>query len=523
MALRKLTNIGQEYWFALIECVYFSVGRIGAEHCRQWRQCTDHSLQRRQSTRSIHVRGRGQQSVCVRRPQRTWQRVRRDSLRRPLGCSVMHYGPRARRPHLRLLRLCLLLTLLSLLLSACSPEPEMPGLNRAPKASAALRVWLWPGSGLEPLLQRYASEHPEVDVETVIFQYDDVVPSVLSAFATKADAPDLVLLEASQLKQLKRFQQQFYNLYEYGDEKVHYLDWKWRQAESKDSGFLYAMPVDIGPVALAYRRDVLQDAGLPSDREEVAAMLKDWDDLELIGRIIKQNTGAVLFDNITNVFLSYLNQYDGQYAAPAENGLSPRVREAWERAISFHRLGLSAGLPSQTSAWAEGAVHAKFALVLAPSWLHGVMKKNAPATAGKWDLTRAPGMPSNLSGTYLAMPRTGRLPQAAYALARWLTAPQQQLGTFIASGNFPSTPESYSSSEFLQVKDPFFNNAPVGQIYSYTALRYKASYDDYDYAAIEQLIRDGLRRVESDGADPDAVWAEITRQFQIMQQEEGGG
>lgn len=410
--------------------------------------------------------------------------------------------------------------MLALLMAACSPEPVIPYVNTN-GASTTLRVWLWPGSGLEPLLKGYSLEHPDIDIETVTFQFDDVVPSLLSSFATKADAPDIVLLEASQMNQLKHFQNQFYNLYDFGDEQVHYLDWKWRLAESKDSGFLYAMPVDMGPVALAYRHDLFEAAGLPSNREEVAVLLKDWEDFESVGRLVKQETGAALFDNITNVFLSYFNQYDGQYVDPLEHKLNAHVKEAWDKAISIHRLGLSAGLPSQTSAWADGAVNKKFALVLAPSWLHGTMKKNAPATAGKWDMTRAPGLPANLAGSYLAMPRTGRSPYISYALIRWLTAAQQQLQSFIASGNFPSTPESYSSAEFLKVRDPFFNNAPLGQIYSYPAIRYKSSYDDYDYAAIKQRIRDALRQVEADDSDPDALWEAIVRDFQILNHEEG--
>ncbi|MDQ0873627.1 cellobiose transport system substrate-binding protein [Paenibacillus sp. V4I3] len=419
------------------------------------------------------------------------------------------------------LRISLVLAMISLLCS-CSPEMGMPSVKSSPKPST-LRIWLWPGSGLEPLIKKYEAENPQMDVEMVTFQYDDVVPSLMTSLATKADSPDLVLLEASQLNQLKRFQNQFYNLYDYGDERVHYLDWKWRQAESKNGGFLYAMPVDIGPVALAYRHDLFQEAGLPTEREEVAAYLSDWDALEQAGVLLKQRTGAVLFDNITNIFLSYLNQFDGQYVLPVEHELSPHVKEAWDRAVYFQKRGLSAGLPSQTSSWAEGAVNRKFALVLAPSWLHGMMKKNAPATAGKWDLTRAPGLPSNLTGTYLAVPKTSSSPHAAYKLASWLTAPQQQLANFIGSGNFPSTPESYSSSNFLEVHDSFFNDAPVGQIYSYTALRYKSGYDDYDYTTIERWIRDGLRRVESDGADPDLTWKGIMQQFETLNHVEEGG
>ncbi|MZQ86901.1 extracellular solute-binding protein [Paenibacillus sp. 5J-6] len=403
-----------------------------------------------------------------------------------------------------------------LLLASCVPKSALPNVEGSRAKVEKLRVWLWPGSGLERLIKKYMAEHPEVDVEIVTFQFDDVLPGLMTSLATKADTPDLVLLETSQLNQVKRFQGEFYNLYDYGDEREHYLEWKWRQAESKDGGFLFAMPVDIGPVALAYRRDLFQQAGLPVEREEVAKALTNWRQMEQAGLEIKKKTGAFLIDNLANIFMSYLNQFDGHYLTPMDHELDPHVKEAWDQAVHFHKLGLNAGLPSQSTAWAAAAVDGKFAVVLAPSWLHGAFKKVAPATAGVWDLARAPGLPSNWSGTCLAVPRTSRNAHAAYELAQWLTAAPQQLDNFIGSGNFPSTPESYSTREFLEVRDPFFHGAPVGQIYSYAALRYKAAYSDYEYEGIERMIKDGLRRVESEGADPDRTWDDIVRRFNQM-------
>lgn len=446
------------------------------------------------------------------------------------------------------------LLLVSLLMGACTPQAvQLPAV--APQApQVTLRLWVWAGSGYEGLVKRYVAEHPGIDVEIVTTQYDDLLPSLLTAFATRSDAPDAVLLEASQLNELKRFPLYFRNLYEFGDERVHYLDWKWRHGESRDGGMLFAMPTDIGPVALAYRRDLFAAAGLPVEREELAERLASWESLEQAGLQLKERTGAALFDNLTNVYTTYLNQYDensvsggsigteagSSGGSPGWSGLpvteggaalevgssrldedqTDRIQEAWNIAVRFHRLGLNAGLPSQSPAWAEGAVNKRFAAVLAPSWLHGLMKKNAPATAGQWDLTRAPGQPSSWMGSFLAVPAASRYPQEAYALVRWLTAPAQQLEGFKSGGNFPSTPESYASTAFLDVRDGFFNNAPVGQIYSHAALRYKGGYEEAEFARLDRIVRDGLHRVEAEGADPEAVWRSIEEQMRAAHRSE---
>ncbi|WP_246078976.1 ABC transporter substrate-binding protein [Paenibacillus piri] len=405
--------------------------------------------------------------------------------------------------------------LLMLVLSStgCTPQLVLP--NAATPATT-LRVWLWPGSGLETSVKAYVLSHPHIDIEVITAQFDDMVPSLITSFATRSDAPDLVLLDVSQLNQLKRFPMHFYNLYDFGDEREHYLEWKWRQAESKDGKMLYGMPADIGPVALAYRYDLFQAAGLPYERTEVGDKLRSWDDLEKAGLLLKQKTGVFLFDNLANVYSTYMNQLEDPSRTVLNAGhesLSARMKEAWERAIRFHRLGLNAGLPSQTPAWAEGAVSGQFAAVLAPSWVHGAMKKNAPATSGKWDLARAPGQSSNWQGSFLSVPKSSRYPKEAYELALWLTAPQQQLSNFMANGNFPSTPESYASAKFLEVRDPFFHNAPVGQLYSYSALRYKTEYEETDYSRMDRIVRDGLRRVEAEGMNPGQAWISVIQQI----------
>ncbi|MFD0678507.1 MULTISPECIES: ABC transporter substrate-binding protein [unclassified Paenibacillus] len=408
----------------------------------------------------------------------------------------------------------LLLTLL-MALTGCTPQLALPNVKSAAPATT-LRVWLWPGSGLETSIKAYVLSHHNIDVEVTIAQFDDMVPSLKTSFATRSDAPDIVLLDVSQLNQLKRFPMYFYNMYDFGDERIHYLEWKWRQAESKDGTFLYGMPADIGPVALAYRHDLFQAAGLPYERSEVSSAFGSWDDFERAGLLLKEKTGVFLFDNLSNVYSTYMNQFeDSPFSAQVSGhiAMNTRMKEAWDRAVRFHKLGLNAGLPSQTPAWAEGAVSGQFAAVLAPSWVHGAMKKNAPATSGKWDLARAPGQSSNWQGSFLSVPKSSRYPKEAYELALWLTAPQQQLSNFMANGNFPSTPESYASASFLDVRDPFFHNAPVGQLYSYSALRYKAEYEEMDFSRIDRIVRDGLRRVEGEGMDPVRAWTSVLQQI----------
>ena len=50
-----------------------------------------------------------------------------------------------------------------------------------------------------------------------------------------------------------------------------------------DDGKLLGYATDAGPEAICYRADLFEKAGLPSDREEVAALMTTWDDYFALG------------------------------------------------------------------------------------------------------------------------------------------------------------------------------------------------------------------------------------------------
>ncbi|MGG4033862.1 ABC transporter substrate-binding protein [Paenibacillus cisolokensis] len=428
----------------------------------------------------------------------------------------------ARLPSPMALTMWMTLMTLTALLNSCMPQASLPELRSRPEQKT-LAIWLWQGNGMEKLIEDYSQLRPDIDVETVYVRYEDVVPKLLSSFASRSGAPDLVLLDADQIGEAEAFRGYFHNLYDFGADRNRYLDWKREQAELDEGRFLFGLPADIGPVAIAYRHDLFAEAGLPSGREEAAEALSDWETLEQWGLKLRREIDVALVDNVTSVYTASLHEYSTQPASRSGSGETDKdgrlalIRKAWDRAVRFHSLGLSAGLPSRTPDWARGAVEGRYAAVIGPSWLHGAMKTNAPATFGKWDMIRTPEGPSIMDGTFLAVPATSRYPEEAYALADWLTSPDRQLDGFLQSGNFPSTPRLYGSPELSGLQDPFFNNAPTGQIYTSAVLHYRgpAIRTEQRVRTIEgeAAVREALRRLESENADPERLWAEAEKQI----------
>src|SRR5690606_19131865 len=93
-------------------------------------------------------------------------------------------------------------------------------------------------------------------------------------------------------------------------------------------------------------------------------------------------------------------------------------------------------------------------------------------------------------------------PEEAIALAKWLTAPEQQVKAFEAKGTFPSQIEALESDELLGMTNEFFNNAPTGQILANRADAVTATpFKGPNYFAIHQTVADALTRVDVDQTD----------------------
>ena len=85
------------------------------------------------------------------------------------------------------------------------------------------------------------------------------------------------------------------------DHSKEYLPWKWELGKAPD-GRLIGLPTDVGSLAVCYRKDLFQAAGLPTERDQVSALWSDWNGFHEAGRKYKQGSGGKAFiDSITAV------------------------------------------------------------------------------------------------------------------------------------------------------------------------------------------------------------------------------
>src|SRR5690606_22178669 len=226
-------------------------------------------------------------------------------------------------------------------------------------------------------------------------------------------AGDVIALEEGQLLQYLQSPELFVNLFDYGggDLRDDFLDWKFERGTANNGTYLVGLGTDVGGMALCYRIDLFEAAGLPTDREEVSALIPDWDAYMAVGeQFAAANTGAAWIDSATSIVQSYIMQQgDAWFFDEQDNFIgdtNPIVREAWDYGLELASKGLTAKLQRWTADWDAAFANSAFATAPCPAWYAGgvIPDRAGDANAGKWDVARMPGGGGNWGGSYLAVP-----------------------------------------------------------------------------------------------------------------------
>ncbi len=374
--------------------------------------------------------------------------------------------------------------------------------------SIVLNVWGFADLSAD-LVEQYETENPGIDIQTKISDYDAAHQTLLTALAA-GQGPDVAQIAVDFMGEFVGNSGAFVDLREFGADEIagDYLDWRWNAGVAPD-GAVVGIPTDVGGMAIAYRTDLFEAAGLPTDREEVSALWPDWDGYIAAGEQYVAAAGTPFVDSGKAIFRAVSNQSDVKYYDEDGNLVfadSPGIREAWDYSMTAIDAGLSADVGTFSPEWFAAMANGGFATLPAPAWMLGVIEQQAPETAGLWNIATLPGTAGNDGGSFLAIPRNAPHAQEAYDFITWLEAPEQQLALFEASNVFPSTPELYTNPSLTGLTNPFFNDAPVGEIYI-ASVESVAGYPiGPESRTVEQQFEAAIGRVEQGAQSPEDAW-----------------
>jgi hypothetical protein len=163
----------------------------------------------------------------------------------------------------------------------------LAGAAHAQDVSGEITIWSWDvaASSLEAVAEGFMAANPGVTVTVEDLGNGQVFDRTLAGCAAGgADLPDVVTVENHESEIFwAQFPDCFTDLSTLGyaeDLQSQFPDFK--RAELEPNGVAYAMPWDSGPVAMFYRRDMYEAAGVDP------ATIVTWDDFIAAGQKVQE-------------------------------------------------------------------------------------------------------------------------------------------------------------------------------------------------------------------------------------------
>jgi cellobiose transport system substrate-binding protein len=364
------------------------------------------------------------------------------------------------------------------------------------------------------LFDAYHTTHPNVTINfSSIEQEQNYYPVLQQNLNAAKGTIDVAGIEVGRIADVtQNLAAKFTDLNTLGaaSEESNFYPWKWNAAKTAD-GKVLGLGTDVGPIAIAYRTDLFKQAGLPTNRDELAKQWTSWDNFITMGQTYKAKMGtkSAFIDTSSGFYNTILGGSVKQYYDEQGNPIydsNPDVKKAWDTAVKAIQLGLTGKVRQFDDDWNKGFASGSFATVGAPSWMIGYIKGQAgDKGSGKWDIAPGPNS-ANWGGSYLGIPKNSQHAKEAYDLIKWLTAAPQQITLFKKGGNFPSSSVAAADPAVSGYTEPYFNNAPTGKIFGEVAAKLPVQILGPKDATIKDTVSNGLLSIETQGVAPDKAW-----------------
>ncbi|HSD39729.1 MAG TPA: extracellular solute-binding protein [Rhodocyclaceae bacterium] len=352
---------------------------------------------------------------------------------------------------------------------------SFPDLDRAVKAAIPL----------------YKKLHPEIEIKLVSLAYGDYHTAMTTALATGTNLPDAMAVdfgfigkfaESGGLEDLSKAP------YNAGQYKAQISRFSYPQATAA-GGAQAAIPTDIGPGTLFYRKDILDKAGVSE-----ADLTKSWESYIEAGKKIKTATSTFLIPSAVDVkdmvIRSGLKDGDGIYFDKQGKVLvdSPRFQRAFELAKAVRSNGLDGNINAWSNEWTEAYKRNKFATQAFGAWFAGHLTNWLdPENKGNWRAAQLPGGAyASWGGSFYAIPVKAQHKAAAWEFIKYLTLNKDmQLEAFRKLDAFPSLIEAQNDS-FVDEPVAYLGGQKARQLWKEAAGKIAAiDVDKYDVVAKE--------------------------------------
>ncbi len=282
-------------------------------------------------------------------------------------------------------------------------------------------------------------------------------------------------------------------------------------------GRIFALPHDVHPVGLCYRRDLIEGLGIDVDA------LRTWDDFARVGRqVTKDLDGDGIIDRymldlpangggiLTLLLLQHggaLFDAEGQVLFDSEAAVDT---VCWyvQQIEGPNRIAFPAGWGQTLSkTMLDGLV----LFYICPDWRTRQFQLDVPKLEGKLAVMALPAWQeggcrtSTWGGTGLVISKTCKDPELAWQFAKFLYYDKEELGKRFASLNIlPPLRDAWDQPELKRPR-PFYSGQAIGTIYAEMAPQvpdyYVTAYVDLAESKLEEAFSNTVLYYKDNGEE----------------------
>ncbi|RSX52882.1 ABC transporter substrate-binding protein [Bifidobacterium goeldii] len=360
----------------------------------------------------------------------------------------------------------------ALSLTACGTTSNKASNSGTSDKPVTLEMWAWEPTYTD-VAKKFEAENPNITINiTNAGNGTKQYQALNNAISAGSGIPDIAQIEYRAVPQFA-LSGALKDLSEFGanDYKDFYTASAWNSVNI--NGGVYALPVDAGPMALFYNKEIFDKAGvteIPTTLDEYYEAAKK---IHALG-----DDYYITFDggtsNPVEVMLWAVGAHpfavDGNKVTIDVDG-NEQMNEfidLWQRMIDEHLVN------TKTAQWSDDWSHAlndgRIASLMTGAWMGSMLDDNAPDGAGKWRVAPMPVLdasnPTNGEdgGSTLGIFAASDKAEAAFKFIDYLTHTKEGIKTRVDQGQFPADKATLTDSSFLERTDSYFGDQKINEV-----------------------------------------------------------
>ncbi|MCO6558976.1 MAG: extracellular solute-binding protein [Bifidobacterium sp.] len=396
-------------------------------------------------------------------------------------------------------------------------------------------VWAWYPS-MEKMVDIFNSKHDDVQVcWTRAGSGQTQYQKITTAIKAKSGLADVVQIEYDVLSQyVSGVEKHLVDLSQYGADNVKkdYTIGAWNSVSLGSKKSVYAIPVDLGPYVMIYRKDIFDKYGVKvpttwDEYEQAGKQLRERGFSGHIGNYEPSGNGS----NIALLAQKGAKVYDYSASNPDKVGVNFESKGAKQVMSYWQKLAKEDVVTTQdayTAEWYKSIVDGTYASAVCASWLVGSLRGISGAdTSANWKVTRAPVWDSstpqvNFGGSSLAVTDQAKDTKMAAKVAMELFSsdPVQQISVTDAA-LFPTWTKKLESQGFMDMTDSFYGDQKINQVIVPVAKAYKG----YEFLPFQPYAYDEqtkvITKIVRNGADVNSSLASLDKTLRDYASQQG--